>query len=314
MTSTFIEATCVDRRHSAAGRGRRRAPSSAQPATAVRSILVLWRMSTGSARTVSTAATGWSTSAPDRVGEAVARQTRSDRRVLDDHDELLDADRPDADRRRRAIAEHARPPSTGTGVIGPSTAVDHVHGATLDPQPPGVVEVADVAGAVPDRPSPSHRPGVVLGAPQVVVAVGDPRRATPGPRRSSPPERLERPSGIDDQHAPPRRTADQTPPPVVEPAASIVGEVDVGDRQALGHPVRRVQLARGASAATARSVAIGTGAPADSTRRSRRARAGRARRRRAHDVGQRRRGGEHDRGIDADAGAPSASASACRAW
>ena len=79
--------------------------------------------------------------------------------------------------RRRRTAAAATPSrastrcSTPTGVTGPAGVGDHVHEPALDPEPAVVVQVADVAGAVP-----AGRAGArALGGPEPVVAVLDVR-------------------------------------------------------------------------------------------------------------------------------------------
>ena len=189
-------------------------------------------------------------SAPRRPGARPARRTASveavlarpgsRRRVLEHDDELLDADRTDADRGRASDTRaRARPTrSIGTGVIGPRLAVDDVDECDLRPTAARHRRDGRRRPNGARRPSPSTGRAAVLRVPQVEVAVGHPRRGTRispvlpssasttagstiGPMRP-------RPAG--------RRTRRRRGRRAV--AASIAGEVDVGDRQRLGHAVR----------------------------------------------------------------------------
>ena len=117
----------------------------------------------------------------------------------------------------------------------------------LDPQPARVVEVPDVAGAVPARVAGA----VLLGGPQPVVPVLDVRGADAhlagdtgvvGERPVRPAVR--RASGLTAHARPPRADGPTHTPSPGARGLDLV-ERDVGHRQRLGHAVRRVQLGGG---------------------------------------------------------------------
>ena len=185
--------------------------------------------------------------------------------------------------------------STGTGVIGPDslwmtwTVRPSTHSRPASSKWPTSPERCQTT-------SPSNRRRLLLGVPQVEVAVGDPRRGHEDlavVRRSLTPRSLS--TGC----------PTQTPPTGIVEHGRVDGrEVDVGDRAAPRSCRRACAATRdGASPATAWSVSGGTGAPAENTVRSpaRPAHVARVGGRR-HDVGQRRRGPEGECGTDADAG------------
>ena len=244
----------------------------------MRSILALWRMSTGNALTFSTAATGCSTIARTASDRSVDARPVGCVGVLEHHDQLLDPDWSDADRCRPCDREPTLDgPLDRHGRHHPADRPDHVHEPAFDPEPAGGVDVADVARAVPPLVRPG--PGCVLGRPQVRVAVRHPRRRdqdlTGLPRR-------ERVSDSDDgstictaaprpgvRHR--RRRRDRrawrrrSPPGRCRRSA--------GPRSSrTGCAARRVAARR----ATACRVSDGTGAPAENTTR-RRSRSGHVR-------------------------------------
>ena len=113
----------------------------------------------------------------------------------------------------------------------------------LDPESPGVVEVPDVARAMPLHPVLVDGPGAIVRRPEPVVAERQPRRADDdlAARAVAARQRLD-----------PETDACERQPdadPATRPDARERLEVDVGHREHLGHAVGRVQLGRGSEEA-----------------------------------------------------------------
>ena len=139
--------------------------------------------------------------------------------------------------------------STGTDVITPVDGVHVVDRATFDPEATGVVEVPDVARAVPASAVAADSGALRVRSPRDRGTRRRPTEHRPRSRRSprcpalraGSPDRS--PSGRIVTVAPSTGWPTHTPPPGSSAVASrIAVEVDVGDRQDLGHAVRRVQF------------------------------------------------------------------------
>ena len=210
--------------------------------------------------------------------------------------------------RRETDVEHASTRcSIPTGVTGPVGTGDHVHEPTFDPEPTLLVEVADVAGAMPAR----RRRAAPLGGPQPVVVVldvggghadlaGHTGRSTSAPVGGRP-RRAGRARCVTPGRGRPTQTPFGARSGVGEGLLDL-GQRDVGGGQGLGHAVRGVQLGAAAAApGSARSSAHrdgraggqqgpDTAEPAAQLRGEVRGRGG--------DVAQRGGGGEDDGGAD----------------
>ena len=216
--------------------------ASAQRPSRVRSIFELWRRSTGSFGTVSTAATACGATAVANGAIDVTARQAGLAFLLDNHDDLPTTRRAD--------------PGHGAAQFGceldgdlerhrchrPVGGVDDVRHPTLDPEPAIGVEMADVTRAMPLEPLIVNGPSLVGRGPEPVVA-----RGLPGGGDDDLPALAATVERLDPQPHAGERASDthaSTRADVRERR-----EVDVCDRQHLGHAVGRVELGSGSKAA-----------------------------------------------------------------
>ena len=126
--------------------------------------------------------------------------------------------------------------------------VNDMNAAALDPQPTLRIDMANIARAMPHATIAGSRTGFMLSAPQLVVAIGDPRGAHHDFARSARRDRLECSVCIESERGDQHRNSGHrlAHAHTVACASSIdCGEINVGHGQAFGHAVRGVQLGVG---------------------------------------------------------------------
>ncbi len=144
---------------------------SAHWATRGRSIFELWRLSTGMEGTANTAATSaWLTWARTLSARSSSARSGFDRAAVGTKTTTSTWAPAGPTPTAAAWATSGRAAtecSIPTGVMGPLAVVSDVSHPAFDPEPPGVIEVADVAAAMPT----GRLRGALLGHPELVVAI-----------------------------------------------------------------------------------------------------------------------------------------------
>ena len=240
--------------------------------TAARSILELWRTSTGSARRTRTAATGRPGGCADRGRELGGGERRRDARAPPRARRRRPRPvlRPDRPRRRRRCVRPAGPRPAARRRPGSPGRRPWSRRGRGGPRPRAgrPVEAADVTGAVPARrraPPATRWPTAGRSGPW-------PRGRTRGSRRWRPGRRWDHrwapaaSSGATRTMAPGTGRPTHTPSPRGPRRRQRVelAELDVGDREHLGHAVGRVGLGLGQQVEDRRAAA----GPAPARRRS----------------------------------------------